>query len=242
MTTSSHDTAGLRACLARISQRKIFFGHQSVGAEVLQGLGALAEGLAVPINIVETRRIEALGGPCLAHALIGRNCDAVSKLNDFAALLDGGLGSDLDLAMAKLCYVDVTRSTDTGELARRHENLFNALAGRYPDLRIVPVTVPLTTGFFGLRGKAAKFLGRTDPAEPDNRARTRYNDSLRTRHAESGQLYDLASVESNTISRDHGEGGTPSLSPELTSDGGHLNQRGRKLAAIELVRTLGRLL
>jgi hypothetical protein len=30
--------------------------------------------------------------------------------------------------MAKLCYVDVTRDTDTGELARRHDDILDALA------------------------------------------------------------------------------------------------------------------
>jgi hypothetical protein len=239
---STHDIAGLREPLARMAQRRIFFGHQSVGADVVRGLAALADGLAAPLNLVETRDLAAVEGPCFIHTRIGRNGDPASKLADFAALLDEGAGADLDLAMAKLCYVDVTRDTDTGELARRHDELFDALAGRHPHLRLVPVTVPLTTGFFGLRGAAAKLLGRADPAAPDNRARARYNDHLRARYGGSGALFDLAAVESNPSGRQSAPNdSTPALCRALTHDGGHLNRRGRKLAAIALVRTLGRL-
>lgn len=239
---TTHDTAELRAALDRMAQRKIFFGHQSVGADVVRGLAALAENLAVPLNLVETRRVAALDGPCFAHARIGCNGDPAAKLEDFAALLDDGAGSVLYLAMVKLCYVDVTRATDSSELARRHDKHFDALSGRYPDLRLVAVTVPLTTGFFGLRGRAAKLLGRADPAAPDNRVRARYNDHLRARYADGGRLFDLAAVESGTAGDRPDRGAAPALSPALTRDGGHLNQRGRKLAASSLVRTLGRLI
>lgn len=239
---ATHDTAELRSLLARMAQRRIFFGHQSVGADVVRGLAALAEALAVPLNVVETRDLPAVDGPCFAHGRIGRNGNPASKLEDFAALLDDGAGPVLDLAMAKLCYVDVTRDTDTGELARHHDDIFDALAARHPQLRLVPVTVPLTTGFFGLRGRAAKLLGRADPAAPDNRARARYNDHLRARYADNGRLFDLAAVESGSSARRPGGDGPPALSPALTRDGGHLNRRGRKLAAIALLRTLGRLI
>lgn len=242
MISATHDTAELHSLLARMAQRRIFFGHQSVGADVVQGLGALAEELAEPLNIVETRDLAAVNGPCFAHARIGRNSDPASKLEDFAALLDDGAEFVLDLAMAKLCYVDVTRDTDTDELARRHDGLLTSLAGRYPDLCLVAVTVPLTTGFFGLRGRAAKLLGRADPAEPDNRARARFNDHLRARYADGGRLFDLAAVESGSSTRRPGDDRTPALSSALTRDGGHLNRRGRRLAAIALVRTLGRLI
>jgi hypothetical protein len=244
MMPSTHDTADLRALLARLAQRRIFFGHQSVGADVVGGLAALAEDQVVPLKIVETRDLAAVDGPCFVHARIGRNRDPASKLEDFAALLDDAAGSALylDLAMAKLCYVDVTRETDTGELARLHDDTLDALAGRHPRLRLVPVTVPLTTGFFGLRGRAARLLGRADPAAPDNRARARYNDHLRARYADSGRLFDLAAVESASSAGRPGGDDTPALSPALTSDGGHLNRRGRKLAAVALVRTLGRLI
>lgn len=237
----THATPGLRGSLALVAQRKLFFGHQSVGAEVVRGLAMLAEALEVPINIVETSCIAAPGAPCFAHARIGRNGDAASKFDDFAALLDGGLAAHVELAMMKLCYVDVTRNADTAGLARRHDAMFEALSGRYPDLRLVAVTVPLTTGCFGLRGRAATLLGRNDPALPDNRARCGYNDHLRAHYAASGRLFDLAAVESAAAVGSPGDSGIPALAPALTRDGGHLNRRGRKLAAIALTETLGRL-
>lgn len=242
MTSSPNEFAELRDQLTRIARRKIFFGHQSVGADVVRGLAALADELRVSINIAETSRIEGGAEPCFAHARVGQNEDPASKLDEFSALLNGGLGDVIDLAMVKLCYVDVTRDTDTVELARHHDDTFDALARRHRGLRLLPVTVPLTTGFFGLRGAAAKLLGHNDPANPDNRARARYNDHLRRLYADRRELFDLAAVESGVPAPPPGGRPVPALSSRLTCDGGHLNRRGRKLAAVALVRTLGQLL
>jgi len=40
-------TSGLRADLERISRERIYFGHQSVGANLLQGMEELAAGAGV---------------------------------------------------------------------------------------------------------------------------------------------------------------------------------------------------
>lgn len=242
MTSSSLAPVHAGDELRRISRSRVFFGHQSVGAEILRGLADLAEDEGIRLNLAETRALETGSGPCLAHARIGRNGDPAAKFDDFAAVLDGGLAADLDLAMMKLCYVDVTRDTDATDLARQHDAIFDGLAARHPGLRLLAVTVPLTTGLFGLRGRIANLLGRSDPAAPDNRARARYNDHLRARYADCGLLFDLAAVEAASAADGPDAGGIPSLSPSLTRDGGHLNRRGRKLAAIALAGTLGRLL
>lgn len=242
MTSSSLAPVELRDALHRIAQSRVFFGHQSVGADMIRGLAELADHAGIRLNIVASRGLELADGPCFAHARIGQNGDPAAKLADFSALLDDGLAARLDLAMMKLCYVDVTRDSDTAGLARQHDETFGTLARRHPELDLVAVTVPLTTGFFGLRGRVARLIGRPDPAAPDNRARAGYNDHLRARYAASGRLFDLAAVEA-TASLHHTDGGAaPALAAALTRDGGHLNRRGRKLAAISLAGTLGRLL
>lgn len=242
MTSSSFAPVELRDALRRIAQSRVFFGHQSVGADVIRGLAELAEHAGIRLNVVAGRGLELADGPCFAHARIGHNGDPAAKLADFAALLDDGLAARVDLAMMKLCYVDVTRDTDTADLARRHDEAHEALARRHPALSLLAVTVPLTTGFFGLRGRVAKLIGRPDPAAPDNRARAGFNDHLRARYAADGRLFDLAAVEANAPPGESDGGAPPALAPALTHDGGHLNRRGRKLAAISLAGTLGRLL
>jgi len=59
---------------------------------------------------------------------------------------------------------------------------------------------------------------------------------LLTRIAQRWILFGRQSVGADVLWR------LAAFSPKLTRDGGHLNRRGRKLAAISLIRTLGRLI
>ena len=72
--------------------------------------------------------------------------------------------------------------------------------------------------------------------------RCRFSELLR-QHYSNQPIFDLESVEStdsqggkNTFTLD-GQTGL-SLIPDYSSDGGHLNDSGRRLAARELIRTL----
>ena len=46
--------ATIRAELEHVAQRRIFFGHQSVGENLLEGIKQLSATAGVPIHVVET--------------------------------------------------------------------------------------------------------------------------------------------------------------------------------------------
>ena len=91
------------------------------------------------------------------------------------------------------------------------------------------------------RSRLKKILGRLPWEEADNARRNLYNDKLRGRYADS--LFDLAAIESRiddkrraTFTKD---GGTYDLLHRpYTSDGGHLNEAGRRVVAAELLAFL----
>ena len=55
----------------------------------------------------------------IGHAFIGENEKPLLKIQDFDAKMRSGIGQQVDVAMMKLCYVDITSDTDV-ERAVRH--------------------------------------------------------------------------------------------------------------------------
>lgn len=226
--------------LKLLSEKRIFFAHQSVGQNLLDGLAALARegGVSLPIRKLEG---SALPRPGVVHSLVGRNEDPRSKLQSFEALLAGG-AAQADLAMMKLCYVDFTAATDVQALFAEYKRSHESLRARYPGLVLIHVTAPLTTIQGGLKGWLKSTIGMGASGEAENVKRHEFNDLLRQTWGGRAPVFDLAQVES-------GSGGSactfrrggkrwPCLKPSLTDDGGHLNAAGRREAALALVQTL----
>src|SRR5258708_25773753 len=92
--------AALRADLQRLSHERIYFGHQSVGANILQGMKELSGAPVVPLFIKD--------------AFVPENGDPRRKLESFTKSL--GARSRYDVALVKFCYVDIDAQTDAGAL------------------------------------------------------------------------------------------------------------------------------
>ncbi len=218
--------------LQAFSERRIFFGHMSVGKNVLSGLrevgaahgvGPVAE---VEIEVGATEMPDLPDGGVLVHALIGENRHPVGKLENFEALVRGGLGDEVDMAALKFCYVDVSWYTDVEDLFETYRETMDRLEADFPDIRFVHMTVPLTTGPHGIKDRLKVVLGRDD-----NAARERYNDLMRQAYG-ADQLFDIASIEAKGPD---GATGELALFGGYSSDGAHLNAAGASLVAAELV-------
>lgn len=236
------DDLALRADLDELSHRAIFFGHQSVGRNLLDGVAELARTAGVPVRIVETADAGAVGPGSFGHAAVGQNGDPASKLEAFARALPPG--RDLDLALVKLCYVDVTASTDVPALFARWEAAIEALEAAHPRTTFVYVTVPLTTVQTGPKALAKRLLGRAPWGELENARREELNTLVRNAAQRRARpLFDLARVESTRpdgVAETYALGGkrVPALVPAYTEDDGHLVGDGRLRAARELVSVL----
>lgn len=228
------------ADLRQVTGVRVFFGHQSVGANVLGGVAPVYAAAGEPApRLVETR-LPVDAPAFVAHAKVGRNRDPIAKLADFAEILDGPLGDELDVALVKFCYADVTADTDVPGLYEAYQAALEALQRRRPGIRFIRATVPLTTDR-GWKAKTKALLGRDDQQGPaDNLARQRYNAMVRDRYAADGRLFDIAEVEATVAQqpmtrRLRGQQ-YQVLNRALSSDAGHLNDLGSALAATELIR------
>jgi hypothetical protein len=225
-----------------LAQRKVFFGHKSVGVNIIQGIAdILGRRPSVNLNIRETSDPAAFAGPVFAHALIGTNKDPASKIQRFGEVLADGIGGTADAAFFKFCFVDIDHTTDVEALFRDYSAALDGWKAAYPSLDLITVTVPLTSRPVGLKARLKKILGRLPWEEADNVQRNIYNGMLREKYADS--LFDLAAIESRiddtrraTFTKD---GGTYDLLHRpYTSDGGHLNEAGRRIVAAELLAFL----
>lgn len=216
-----------------LEKKRIVFGHQSVGYNILDGIKRLAERDGVKIDIHEQRTATAVKG--ISHFTIGNNGDPRSKIRDFAAAIDADATQGADIALMKLCYADFNAATDARQLADDYIAGLESLAQRHPDTNFVAVTVPLTAVQTGPKAWIKRLLGEQPRGASDNLRRAEFNTRLRERYLSAGRLFDIARVEAEPAGRvckvpvDGQE--AEALCPELTNDGGHLNERGQELAA-----------
>ncbi len=145
----------------RLNHKIIFFGHQSVGRNILRGLQDLQAGHpSVNLRIVETKDARQIEGPALAHGSVGRNHDPESKIAEFRSLLEGGLGEKVDIAFFKFCYVDIEKTSDPDALLAAYAQAMDGLKTRFPRVTFVHVTVPLGAPQRSLKEGVKRLLGR----------------------------------------------------------------------------------
>ncbi len=117
--------------LQSIRKLKVYFGHQSVGGNVLDGLREIEK--------------ESGGGPLMSDSLIGQNGEPEGKCEDFTRKI-AALPEPPDIALMKFCYIDFDQATDETKLfARYMAATLDGLQAKYPSVTFIPVTTPLTT-------------------------------------------------------------------------------------------------
>jgi hypothetical protein len=220
-------------------RKRIFFGHQSVGSNILDGIGA--EFPDLPVVDVESEPDRNLRSG-IFHARIGRNGDAQSKFESFSNHVLSPQ-REYDLALMKLCYVDIDRHSDVDKVFSQYVDTVERLQVERPDTKLVHTTVPLRVIRLGVRSYLKKWTGRPiDPIE-DNSKRHLFNESLRQYFGDSHPVFDLAILESTTPSGDpsdikHRGVAVPVLFPGYTTDGGHLNELGKSIIARQFISML----
>lgn len=208
--------------LAAVAGIKTFFGHQSVGGNILKGVPLVYSDFDVKApQILEEPA--TLPGAGILHAEVGKNRNPLSKISDFAEAVRGGIGRTFDVALMKFCYVDITDDTDVDALFASYRSVMADLQRENPGVVFIHVTAPLTTD---------------SPA--DNVKRENYNALVRKQYADSGRLFDLAAIESTRPDGTRVSGSYQgrtyySLYEGYASDNGHLNAQGAKAAASRML-------
>jgi hypothetical protein len=235
------------SALESLRYRRIFFGHQSVGANILDGIGRLdREHPSAGLRIVESTDPADYTRPVFGHARIGVNRQPLGKIDFFADVLRGGLVGKTEIALMKLCYVDVTRDTDIDSLLAHYRQTMASLRAEFPATVLVHVTVPVTVMPPLHHRLLGTLLRRHNRAADDNLARTEYNRRLIGLYAGREPVFDLAGAESvfpsgrqNRFTSDGRE--FRALVRRYSSDGRHLSEQGRRVVAAALLGFLARL-
>jgi hypothetical protein len=227
-----------------LAAKRIYFGHQSVGGNIINGVrSVLADHPEIPLQVFESTSLDSSSAPGLYHARIGRNGDPGSKTSAFDSIVGHGGAS---VAALKFCYVDVDGHSDPDSLFAAYQRNMSTLRARLPSLVIVHVTMPLTTTGEGRRDLLmAKLRGKATSYDL-NLIRNRYNALLRQAYVGKEPVFDLARLESTHAdgSRSYFTRGADTvytLAPELTDDGGHLNTSARRAAAESFLALLATL-
>lgn len=232
------------AAWKKLAEKRIYFGHQSVGKNILNGVEiVMKENPQIKLKVVETEDPRTLGNPAFAHSRVGKNVDPKSKCDAFVDVLDKGFGEKTDIAFLKFCYVDITAASDAQKVFSDYQYMISSLKKKYPKTTFIHATVPLSTVQTGAKAWIKNLIGMSVYGQDDNVKRGDFNEMLMKEYGGKEPIFDLAGIESTFPDGSRAtfkkNGKTYyHLVPEYTKDGGHLNEFGSRLAAERLLALL----
>ncbi len=224
---------------SKLSGEKIFFGHQSVGQNILDGISEVSGGNLL-IREINANDFSLSNG--LNHARVGKNYDPISKIDSFYHYLDNAQTKP-DIAFLKLCYVDFTENTNIVDVFEHYKETISKIHDRYPNIKIVHFTSPLKVNKKSWKTSLKKLLGREIWEYADNVKRNQYNALIIDEYSSGGLVFDIAEIEATypdgTIeSFEYNGEKFLALIQDYTYDGGHLNETGRVRVAEALIAFL----
>ena len=217
-STPWSQTSHTASDVTELKNRSVFFAHNSVGQNILDGIKAIDN--SIPIS-----NRSAANENGITQNYMGYNGDPNGKLDAFASLVRSG-GGDAQIVVFKLCYADFQAHTDVDKLFDDYVAIFDTLQKEYPQTLFVHITAPLYHY----------------NASWNNSVQHSFNEKLRGKYG--AFVFDLATIESidssgnPVLSRD---GTSPALAEEWSSDGSHLNTAGSKRLASAMIAFLAQL-
>lgn len=223
--------------------KRIYFGHQSVGSNIIAGVEEILKRRpGIGLRVAKADGPDRFAQPGLIHGPIGKNEDVEAKVRDFEAIVTAPDAAALDMAMMKFCYADLKTAKDLDAIQLAYDGMVDRVSTSRPTLRLLHLDVPLTGIAPGPKGRIKRLIGRVPIVE--NSLRARFAGSLRDRHPDT--LLSVAEAESKerdgsvaSLTNEEDQS-FPCLATCLTNDGGHLNEGGSVLVARELLLFLAR--
>ena len=238
----------LKQDIAELQSKRIFFGHQSVGGNIIEGVEDLLASSGKQLNLIEAGVDADTAAPLpsnfLLHMPIGKNSEPKTKCDDFRRMIDQELAGKVDVALLKFCYVDIDDNSDVDALFAYYRSVLDGLKARHPDITFIHVTAALRHSEGGFGVWIRETLGKPNRSKLANIKRNQFNDMLRETYAED-PIFDLAASESTypdgrreTFEYD---GKTSyGMIGAYTYDGGHLNEAGRQYVAAAFIQSIAR--
>lgn len=230
-----------------LASKRVFFGHQSVGENILDGIvDLMRENRDIQLEIVGSERQNIDDGSGIFHKKIGRNTRPKSKLLAFQRVLEDHADTPFDIALMKFCYVDLLDGDNPEEVFDLYRSTMSELEVRYPETVFIHSTVPIEAVNSSvkrvLKENIKSLIGRPGVVE-NNSVRQGFNDLLRSTYEGRGWVFDIAQAETLTP-----DGSVSFMTYEsrkvflmdgrYSNDGGHLNKLGRRRVAEQMLVVL----
>ena len=222
-----------KADVEAAATQRVLFAHQSVGANILDGVRKLADENDVKLTITESRSDQGKT-PAIFQFMVGQNGDPLGKIKDFVSTSSSF--PDIDVALMKICYVDLNKSSDATAVAKTYADAIKTLQRAHPSTRFIAITSPLTAVPSGAKAWVKSLIKGSSPELADNEKRKEFNDYLR-KEFDKDHLFDLAALEAEKAVADDGKE-IEVMRPSLTDDGGHLNAAGQRLVGAAFIKLL----
>ncbi|MBI5039785.1 MAG: hypothetical protein HZB57_00790 [Gammaproteobacteria bacterium] len=235
-------TDDVKHALTELQTARVFFGHQSVGGNIMAGVQDILTASNTTLPILELGKADALPAGFILHTPVGKNTEPKTKCDDFKRIVDQQLAGKIDYALLKFCYIDIDEKSDVDTLFAYYRATLDDLKARHPEITFIHVTAPLRHSPTGLGVWVRELLGKPNRSKLANVKRQTFNERLLSTYA-GDPIFDLAASES-TYPDGRREAFTHngktyySLIGAYTNDGGHLNALSRKKVAADFIRSL----
>jgi hypothetical protein len=228
-----------------ISQNNIYFGHRSVGQNIIEGLTKInSEYGNNEIKIKELQNISDYKGNYFIHSNIGNNGDPKSKFKEFAKIIDNS--ANINIAMMKLCFVDFNKNTDVMDIFNSYTSMIDSLQNKFPSITFLHFTVPLKSqpSWANKIKDIIKNREKEDPRE--NLKRNEYNELILSKYSKD-YIFDLAGAESTYPDGKRefmmvDDKISYTLINNYSTDGGHLNVEGQQIITTKLINKIYKVL
>jgi len=229
----SDNLAMTNEVLEKFTEKKIYFAHQSIGFNILDGINDITQ----DINIKEINEVILNDSSFFCHSTIGENTKPFLKIDEFSNNIRDGLGDNVDIAILKLCYIDFFYMSEVDELFNHYYETYKNLEESYPEVTFIHFTVPLHSQQKGLKAIVKKILGKEVWGYDDNLRRQQFNEKIRNTYSLVFDIAEIESTRSDGSRSVHTLNGKEyySLLPEYSNDGAHLNKKAANLVAKKLI-------
>lgn len=240
------ETADIQELFSKVTTLSVYFGHQSVGENILNGISILESDSDVKLNRYTGEGFEETKESVFFDFRIGENGNQISKIDDFVSFVKSIPEERNAIAILKLCYVDLSEGYDVNKIFSYYKDELLKLKNTSTNTRIILTTVPLTTVQRGWKAVVKKIIGRQPAFHIDNVNRLEFNERLLNELSEDFAIFDISLVESTLpdgkqSSFKYKGKRIPCLSELYTIDTGHLNDLGSKIVAYNLLAFLAEL-
>lgn len=226
----------------KLAQKKIYFGHRSVGNNIMDGIKDLMKkNQQIRLNIVKPDDQTNNNTGFFMHSMINQNASPQSISEGYQKLIEP-IGENIDIVLLR--FTPFYGKKEMNEILADYKGAFKKLQKKYPGTIIVHNSFPLNQSRTTWKTWIKKIIGEKEIWEYDqNIIVNEFNMLLRDEYDGKEPFFDLAKFQStfadgrrSTFTKE-GKKYFHTV-PAYTYDGTHLNEKGRKMIAKQLLLLL----